>query len=245
MMVNGYLGIRLKITEKENIMGPIELVVFDMAGTTIQDDGMVLKCLVETVREYDLPGEPKALNDLMGMNKREVFAMLASQKYPHDSTQVEHVADQALQTFIQHMKAAYEQDLAPMPGAEATFAFLRARGIKIALDTGFDDTIGGLILERLNWLGRFVDVAIFSTDVSLGRPAPYLIYHAMEKLAVLDVHKVMKIGDSPSDLEEGYNAGCAEVIGVLSGAHTAETLGIYHHTRLLKSIADLPALFDK
>ncbi len=224
-------------------MGPVELVVFDMAGTTVQDDGMVLKCLVDTVHTYDLPGNSKELNDLMGMNKREVFAMLASQKYPRDSVQVERVADQALTTFIQKMKAAYEQHLAPIPGAEATFAFLRERGIKIATDTGFDATIGGLIMERLNWLGRFVDVAVFSNDVSLGRPAPYMIYHAMEKLGVLDVHKVMKLGDSPSDLEEGYNAGCGEVIGVLSGAHTAETLGAYRHTRLLNSVAELPALF--
>ena len=141
------------------------------------------------------------------------------------------------------MKAAYEKHLAPIPGAEATFAFLRERGIKIAIDTGFDATIGGLIMQRLNWLGRLIDVAVFSTDVSLGRPAPYMIYRAMEQLGILDVHKVMKLGDSPSDLEEGYNAGCGEVIGVLSGAHTAETLGSYRHTRLLKSVAELPSLF--
>ncbi len=225
-------------------MGPIELVVFDMAGTTVEDDGMVLTCLVDTVRSHDLPGEPKELNDLMGMNKREVFAMLAARRYPDDSTHAERVADEALTTFISEMKAAYDKHLAPIAGAEATFAFLRERGIKIATDTGFDATIGGLIMDRLNWLGCFVDVAIFSTDVLLGRPAPYMIYRAMEQLGVLDVHKVMKLGDSPSDLEEGYNAGCGEVIGVLSGAHTAETLGAYRHTRLIKSVAELPSLFQ-
>ena len=224
-------------------MGPIELVVFDMAGTTVEDDGMVLTCLVDTVHSHNLPGEPKELNNLMGMNKREVFAMLATRRYPNDSTHAERVADEALTTFIGQMKTAYDKHLAPIPGAEATFAFLRERGIKIATDTGFDATIGGLIMERLNWLGRFVDLAVFSTDVSLGRPAPYMIYHAMEQLGVLDVHKVMKLGDSPSDLEEGYNAGCSEVIGVLSGAHTAETLGSYRHTRLIKSVAELPSLF--
>ena len=98
-------------------------------------------------------------------------------------------------------------------------------------------------MDRLNWLDRFVNIAVFSTDVTLGRPAPYMIYHAMEQLSVLDVHKVMKLGDSPVDLEEGYNAGCGEVIGVLSGAHTAESLGSYWHTRLIKSVAELPSLF--
>ncbi|GAC1434184.1 MAG: phosphonatase-like hydrolase [Ktedonobacteraceae bacterium] len=225
------------------MMGPIELVVFDIAGTTVEDNGAVLACLIDTVYRHNLPGEPKELNHLMGMNKREVFAMLAARRYPGDYAFAERVADEALTTFIAQMKVAYEKQLSPMPGAEATFAFLRERGIKIATDTGFDATIGGLIMDRLNWLGRFVDLAVFSTDVSLGRPAPYMIYRAMEQLGVFDVHKVMKLGDSPADLEEGYNAGCGEVIGVLSGAHTAETLGSYWHTRLIKSVAELPALF--
>jgi phosphoglycolate phosphatase-like HAD superfamily hydrolase len=66
----------------------------------------------------------------------------------------------------------------------------------------------------------------------------------MERLDVQDVRRVMKIGDSPADLEEGFNAGCSEVIGVLSGAHTAATLGPCRHTRLLTSVADLPSLFS-
>jgi phosphonatase-like hydrolase len=227
-------------------MGPIQLVVFDMAGTTIEDkDGVVLKCLVETAQTYELPGTPDELNLLMGMNKREVFGMLATRLYPEDTARVHSLADEALADFIARMRAAYETHLAPMPGAEETFAYLRERGIKIATDTGFDSTIGGLIMERLNWLGRLVDLAVYSSDVSRGRPAPYMIFRAMEQLDVLDVRQVMKLGDSPADLEEGTNAGCGEVIGVLSGSHTATTLGAYRHTRLIQSVADLPTLFER
>jgi phosphonatase-like hydrolase len=227
-------------------MGPIQLVVFDLAGTTIEDEGgMVLQSLVETAQAYELPGTPEKLNALMGMNKREVFGMLTAQLYPANEARANSLADEALANFIGRMRAAYEAHLAPMSGAEETFAYLRERGIKIATDTGFDATIGSLIMERLNWPGRLIDLAVFSSDVSRGRPAPYMIYRAMEKLAVLDVRKVMKLGDSPADLEEGTNAGCGEVIGVLSGAHTATTLGAYRHTRLIQSVADLPALFEQ
>ena len=225
-------------------MGPIQLVVFDLAGTTIDDDGgVVLNCLVETVRIHDLPGTPDELNALMGMNKLEVFRMLAARRDPSGSANIDELAQEALATFVARMSAAYERHLAPLPGAEEVFAFLRARGIKIAIDTGFDATVGGLIMQRLAWPERLIDVAVFSSDVSRGRPAPYMIFRAMELLDVQDVHQVMKIGDTPSDLEEGFNAGCGEVIGVLSGAHTATTLGAYRHTRLLPSVADLPALF--
>jgi phosphonatase-like hydrolase len=226
-------------------MGPIQLVVFDMAGTTVEDKGgRVLNCLVETAQMHNLPGSANELNDMMGMNKLEVFRILAARRYPHDPAQAEQLAQNALAAFVAGMRAAYERDLAPIPGTEETFAFLRARGIKIAIDTGFDSAVGGLIMERLNWPGRLVDCVVYSSDVLRGRPAPYMIFRAMERLEVLDVHQVMKLGDSPADLEEGYNAGCGEVIGVLSGAHTAESPGLYAHTRLIKSVADLPVLFS-
>ncbi len=224
-------------------MEPIQLVVFDLAGTTVEDNGAVLRCLVETARAHGLPGTPEELNALMGLNKREVFGMLAARRYPAGSPEAEQVADTALETFLAQMKAAYDQHLAPIPGAEETFAFLRSHGIKVATDTGFDVTIGGLIMERLNWPGRLIDLAVFSSDVTRGRPAPYMIFRAMERLGILNVRQVMKIGDSPADLEEGANAGCGEVIGVLSGAHTAATLSPCPHTRLLQSVADVPALF--
>src|ERR1700694_2355574 len=146
------------------------------------------------------------------MNKREVFGMLAVRRYPDGSPDAEQLIDSAMATFVANMRTAYERHLTPIPGAEEAFAFLRARGIKIATDTGFDAAIGNLIMERLKWLDRLIDLAVFSSEVKRGRPAPYMIFHAMERLGIEDVHQVMKIGDSPADLEEGYNAGCGEVI---------------------------------
>ena len=233
-------------------MGPIELVVFDLAGTTVDDGtGTVLQALVEAVREHDLPGTRDELNALMGMNKREVFGILSARRAGdpwHDvaaeSAAVSRASEAALETFLGRMRAAYERHLAPIPGAEETFAFLRARGVKIATDTGFDRTINAIIMERLDWPGRLIDLSVCSSDVPRGRPAPYMIHRAMQQLDVLDVRRVMKVGDSPADLDEGSNAGCGEVIGVLSGAHTAATLGAVRHTRLLGSVVDLPVLWD-
>jgi phosphonatase-like hydrolase len=225
-------------------MGPIDLVVCDLAGTTVDDSGgAVLCCLVETAHAFDFPGAADGLNALMGMSKREVFGRLARDRHPDDPTEADRLADAAMADFLQRMTARYERELIPISGAEDTFRFLRGRGIKIALDTGFDRTILDLILAKLGWLNGPVDFAICATDVPRGRPAPFMVFRAMERLDVLDVHRVMKIGDSPADLDEGHNAGCGEIVGVLSGAHTAATLSTYAHTRLIGSIADLPALF--
>ena len=79
-------------------------------------------------------------------------------------------------------------------------------------------------------------------DVTTGRPAPYMIFHAMEALAVTDVARVLVAGDTPRDLQAGINSGAAYVVGVLSGASDADELGAHRHTHLLSSVAELPAL---
>jgi phosphonatase-like hydrolase len=225
---------------------PIQLGVFDLAGTTVRDEGgVVLSSFILAARLHGLSDDPDELNALMGMDKREAFRILANRRYPDSSATAEEVAGAGLATFISRIRDEYERDLAPVPGAEETFVFLRARGIKIAIDTGFDADIGGMIVAKLGWLGRLVDFAVFSTDVPRGRPAPFMIFRAMERLDVHNVRRVMKIGDSPVDLEEGYNAGCGEVIGVLGGAHSRATLERYPHTRLIQSVAELPTLFPQ
>ena len=224
-------------------MGPIQLVVCDLAGTTVEDKGVVLQSLVETTATYGLPATPEELNALMGRNKREVFGLLAQRLYPAEPAAAERLADNALANFNARMRALYQQGAVAIAGAEETFVFLRSRGIKIATDTGFDADLGGVIMERLHWSGRLIDLAVYSSDVKQGRPAPYMIFYAMEQLGIHDVHRVMKLGDTPADMLEGFHAGCGEVIGVLSGSHTAETLSLYPHTRIIQSVADLPALF--
>ncbi len=225
-------------------MARIDMVVFDLAGTTIDDSGgAVLRCLAETTKAFDLPGDDHDLNSLMGMNKHEVFALLAERRGDAPDA-ARRLADDALVMFLERMRASYEAHLSPLPGAEDTFTFLRSRGVKIATDTGFESSVTSLIMERLDWPGRLTDLSVCSSDVSRGRPAPYMVFHAMEKLGISNVRTVMKVGDSPSDLEEGANAGCGEVVGVLSGAHDAATLGKLRHTRLLSSVADLPHLTD-
>jgi beta-phosphoglucomutase-like phosphatase (HAD superfamily) len=94
--------------------------------------------------------------------------------------------------FNAQMHTIYQQNAAPIPGAEETFAFLRSRGIKIATDTGFDTDLGSVIMQRLNWPGRLIDLAVYSSDVRQGRPAPYMIFHAMEQLCVLGMLLVVR-----------------------------------------------------
>lgn len=124
-------------------------------------------------------------------------------------------------------------------------AALRSEGIRIALTTGFDRDIVDSLLAALGWEGEStVDAVVCGSDVAAGRPAPFMIFRAMEKLGVTDVSRVLVAGDTPRDLQAGTNSGAALVVGVLSGADDAVELGRYRHTHLLASVADLPALLE-
>ena len=69
-----------------------------------------------------------------------------------------------------------------------------------------------------------MDLALSPADCGRGRPAPDMIFGAMERLGVSDPGAVAVVGDTTSDLEAGTNVGALAVIGVLSGAHDERTL---------------------
>jgi phosphonatase-like hydrolase len=132
----------------------------------------------------------------------------------------------------------------PIAGAAGTFSWLKARGIQIATTSGFYREVSELILEKAGWLELF-GARVSSSDVSMGRPAPFMIFRAMEGAGVTRVAEVMNVGDTPLDLQAGTNAGVREVVGVLSGLHERERLQREPHTCLLASVADLPTWMER
>ena len=51
----------------------VELVVFDMAGTTVAEGGAVYHCLRETLAANGLEVSAESVNEVKGMDKREAL----------------------------------------------------------------------------------------------------------------------------------------------------------------------------
>ncbi|MGW3954471.1 phosphonatase-like hydrolase [Streptomyces sp. NPDC004752] len=218
----------------------IELAVLDIAGTTIDEGGTVYRILAEAVTAAGATPTSADISRWTGTDKREaVRGLLSAHGSAPDDAEVARVyAD-----FRRRLDAAYRADPPrPLAGAEDVLRELRGRGVKVALSTGFDSEVTDAILGPLGWRGTLVDAVVSADQVARGRPAPYLIFRAMELTGVLDVGRVLVAGDTVADLLSGTNAGAAVVAGVLSGADDSATLGRIRHTHLLTSIADLPAL---
>lgn len=217
------------------------LAVMDMAGTTVFDADAVNVCLREALAHVARHSVTRDdVNRVMGIAKPVAIAQLLDKSGPDDPLVQDVLAD-----FQERMLAFYRTNPAvrEMSGAFEVFRRLRAMGIRVALDTGFSRAIADAVLKRLGWeCGKQIDASVTVDDVPAGRPAPYMIYRAMELTGVIDVRTVIKVGDTPVDLLEGDNAQCGMIVGVTEGSHTAEQLRPYPHTALIPTIRELPEL---
>ncbi|MGH9837469.1 MAG: HAD family hydrolase [Blastocatellia bacterium] len=196
----------------------IELVVFDMAGTTFSEGGAVYRCLRDTLAMNGLQVADADIHPVKGMDKREALRLLIERSAMRDELLTG--LDAIHEDFVERMIAFYRTNpsVGEMPGAGETFRRLKEHGIKAALDTGFSRDIAQTLIDRLGWeRDGLIDASVTSDEVEAGRPHPFMIRHLMQRLGVADPLRVAKVGDAPADLLEGKNAGCGLVIGVTYG----------------------------
>lgn len=219
----------------------VELVVFDMAGTTVHDDDTVGIHLREALREGSVEVSLEQVNTAMGWPKPVAIRHLIELARGHGGDDDE--VDRIHRSFVERMVHHYATDpsVREVAGTSHVFRWLKARGIKVAVDTGFSRPIADAILARTGWASRgLLDVSVTSDEVERGRPHPDMIELAMARARVSDPSRVVKVGDTPSDLQQGRAAGCGLVIGVTRGSHTREQLEPHPHDLLLPSVASLP-----
>ncbi len=235
-------------------MGKISLIVFDLSGTTVEDNNAVAKSLHQAAQEFNLNVSLGDFEKTIGTNKIHLYQFMIARTNGHkveiDQLEKYHFPeylDNALKIFERYsviMVDYYKNNVQAMPGAEEAFKWCHDNSIKVATDTGFHRDVNTAILQGLKWHERgLVDLSLDVEDTNgVGRPSPYLIFKAMQTLGVQSVREVIKIGDTPADLLSGYNSGCVGNIGVLSGANSLKTLQKYPHTHIIKSVKDLPRL---
>lgn len=225
-------------------MTAFDLAALDMAGTTIDEHEIVYRTLEETAAAAAgraIPGEVMAR--WKGTAKDEALVgILAELGADTSPERVNAVYDGFHQRLVEAYLATPPQ---PIDGVPEALAELRSRGVKVALQTGYDREVAQLILDAVGWkVGVDIDALITSDTVPASRPAPYLVFRAMEATGVSDVRRVLTAGDTPNDLGAGTHAGAGFVVGVTTGAFTAEQLAAHPHTHILASSAELPSLVD-
>jgi phosphonatase-like hydrolase len=215
------------------------MVVFDMAGTTVDENNIVYKTLQQVINaagfEFSLE---QVLTEGAGKEKlvaiKHILALAGSQ--PDDS-----LANKIYASFTNDLAIAYDSfELKPQPEAEKLFRILKEKDILVILNTGYNQATADSILQKLDWqIGLQIDELVTASNVTNNRPYPDMILLAMNEFRITDAKEVVKIGDSIIDIEEGKNAGCGLSIGITTGAHTYEQLASAKPDAIINNLMEL------
>ncbi|QCY48559.1 Phosphonoacetaldehyde hydrolase [Glutamicibacter creatinolyticus] len=218
----------------------IELIVCDMAGTTVDEHGDVYRALENAVRETGVEVAADDLQTWMGAEKREAITELIRLGGGEPESRE---VDKAFERFRELLLGYYTQNPpTALPGVEQALRELSARGVKVALSTGFSRDVMEVLLGVLGWNvgeGELLDAAVPADEVAAGRPAPYMIHRAMEQTGVQNVARVLAAGDTVNDLLAARNAG-VHAVGVLTGKLQRAELEEQPHDAVLEGVKDLP-----
>lgn len=219
-------------------MCKVDMVVFDMAGTTIDEDNVVYKTVHQSI--FDAGYDDITLDEVLlhgaGKEKHQAIKDVISSKGIENAD-----TDSIFTNFKESLDDAYDALIVrTFKGMNRLIGALREKHVKIALDTGYNYRIANLLLTKLGWKkGQQYDTLVTADDVENGRPNPDMIELAMTRLGVTDASRVLKAGDSAIDIEEGKNAGCGITVGVTTGAQTREQIAEAEPTIILDSLVDI------
>ena len=234
-------------------MSPIQLVVFDMAGTTVRDENEVYNCFMQAAETTGLTATDKQIVAMMGWSKKLVFQTLWAEQIGEEHPDYQAKVEASYAQFKEALENHYRtQPVQPTAGCLDLFAWLKSQNIQIALNTGFYREVTDIILQRLGWdrglnssyvgsPNSTIQASVTPSEIynNEGRPAPYMLQKAMYTLGVKDPQTVIALGDTPADLEAGINAHCFWSLGVTHGTHTREQLKNYPNHGLLDSLDEL------
>lgn len=212
-------------------MRKLKLIVFDMAGTTVDDviggTPLVLKSYDDAFRKYGVIVPMSVLNDQRGRDKKTVIKEFGGLK-----------ADEIYAFFVDALLKNVSR-VGEIEGTRDVFSHLHELGVYVAVGSGFPFAVSKAIINHLGWeKNGLIDFWTCSEVVGKSRPNPAMIYAMMEHLNVSDPSRVMKVDDTFKGVEEGVRAGVV-TIGVLTGTQSREKLQAANPTDILESVKDL------
>ena len=195
----------------------IEAFIFDWAGTMV-DFG----CCVPTramARAFNDAGftvtEHQIRQDMGKAKRAHIEAILAmpgiAEKWTDDDV------TQLLDGMERHTRSEAATSAVPIDGALELVRFLAGRDIKIGTTTGYTKPIMDAVMPAAAKNGYAPEVMVCADDVPQGRPAPYMIWRALEQLGVRTAPACVKVDDAPVGILAGKNAGLITIGLAASG----------------------------
>ena len=215
---------------KQSYSGPVKAVILDWAGTTVDHGSLApVRVLQQVFAKRGVPiSENEARRDMGVLKIDHIRKILFSESVSgrwnkavgHDPVETD--VESLFANFVPLQLECLVKYSTVIDGVAETVARLRKRGIKIGSTTGYTRAMLELILQPAAAQGYAPDCAITPDDVGAGRPHPWMIYANAIRMKVEPLEAIVKIGDTPVDIEEGLRAG-VWTVGV---ARTGNMIGL-------------------
>lgn len=225
-------------------MTRIKMVVFDLAGTVINENNLVYHTIHNVlVKEGYGVSLDTVLN--IGSGKEKFQAISDIFQFEKITISIEELS-LIYHKFLNVLLNSYEKlPVTSFPFTEELFSILHHHQILVVLNTGYNRSTAELLLEKVKWKPRVhYDLLVTSSEVTNGRPAPDMILRAMALLSLKNADTIVKIGDSCADILEGHAAQCGMVIGITTGAQQREVLQKVKPHYIIDSLQEAPALLN-
>lgn len=206
------------------------LVIFDVDGTLVDSQNLIVEAQAETFRRLGLtpPAREKTLS-LVGLSLVPTFQALVGEDGPVDEL-VAHYRD-VFSTII----ATPGRKEPLYPGVPEMIAALHATpGLMLAVATGKSRRGMARVFDHYGWHGVFASVQTADTNAS--KPDPEMILNALSDTGA-DASDAIFIGDTSFDMEMG-RAAHVESWGVSWGYHSVATLRAAGAAKILTTTED-------
>ena len=193
----------------------LQAVILDWAGTTIDFGSLAPVAALQRVFEANgVPVTAGEVREHMGtLKKDQIRSILAGDRVaaawtarygrPPAASDVERLFTE----FLPRQSEILAEFSVPIAGTPETVEAWHAAGLRIVSTTGYTRALLDVVIPAAAALGYSPDASVTPDEAGGGRPKPFMCYRNAILLGVYPLWHCVKIGDTPSDIGEGLNAG--------------------------------------
>lgn len=203
----------------------IRTVLFDLDGTLIDTNELIITSFMYTFEKYGLNFTREETKKFNGPPLNDTFYKLDPNR-----------AEEMIATYRKHNIEHHDQYVKPFPNVVETVSTLHEAGYKLGVVTTKLQPTVNMGLE-LTGLDKYFETVIALNDVENPKPHPEPIHVAMEELGAEKESTIM-VGDNYHDIVAGHNAG-VYTAGVSWSEKGREFVESYEPTVMLDDMSEL------
>ncbi len=211
----------------------IEYVLFDLDGTIVNTNELIINSFMHALKENNLPP----------LSREQIIPHMGTTLQQQISTFSGLVDTSALEKSYRAFNNAHHDELiASFPRVNETMDELLRRGIKLGIVTTKIRPTTLRALEMFDLL-KYMETIVTVNDVEHAKPHPEPVLTALRNLNA-DPQRTLMVGDSTVDIQSAQAAG-VRVAGVSWSLKGEETLRKYHPDYIIQDMTDLLTIVEQ